>query len=70
MVCIQCKTDGRLAPDEWNEFFEYCEPVWAVPIMAMKGARGTPIVYKRLLGRKEKRGKQPMEDWQPEGREQ
>lgn len=62
-VFVQCKTDGRLPPAEWNGFLDYCAAAGAVPLMASKGRRGEGIRYHRLTGRKEKRGRQPMEEW-------
>ena len=61
VMFVQCKRDGRLATDEWNAFIDYCEKASAVPVMASKEQRC--IVYHLITGRKEKRGKQPMEDW-------
>lgn len=63
-VCVQCKTDGRLDPDEWNCFLAFCEKAGAVPIMARRkdGRRGAE--YFRLTGPKDGRGgPQPMEPW-------
>ena len=61
VVFVQCKRDGRLAPAEWNAFLDYCEIANAVPVLASKATGG--ISYHLITGRKEKRGKQPMEDW-------
>lgn len=58
---IQCKTNGVLSPTEWNAFFDYCEDAGATPILAQKLTRG--IGYHVLTAKKEKRGKQPMEEW-------
>ena len=61
VVFVQCKRDGRLSPDEWNGFLDYCNKASAVPVMASKAQRG--ISYHRLTAKKEKRGRQPMEVW-------
>lgn len=60
-VCVQCKRDGRLPPDEWNKFLDWCWVAGAIPVMASTPGRG--IEYNRLTGRKEHRGRQPMERW-------
>lgn len=60
-VFVQCKRDGRLDPKEWNAFLDYCYEAGAVPVLAEKLARG--IKYHLVIGRKEKRGKQPYQDW-------
>ena len=59
-VFVQCKTDGRLAPLEWNLVWRYCEKVGAIPVLARRD-RG--IRYSVLTGMKVKRGAQPMDDW-------
>lgn len=62
-ICVQCKRDGRLPPDEWNKFLDWCDNGGATPIMASvpKGGRG--IKYDILTGHKVCRGKQPMREW-------
>ena len=60
-VCVQCKRDGRLPPEEWNKFLDWCLVAGAVPVMASTSGRGSE--YNRLTGRKEHRGRQPMERW-------
>lgn len=57
-VLVQCKRNGRLDPDEWNEFIAFCTQAGAVPILAAKIRGG--IDYQRLTGKKEGRGPQPM----------
>ena len=64
-VFVQCKTGGRLAASEWNEFFDFCWSVDAVPVLAETGENGRGIRYHRLLDRKTGRGRQPMEDYEP-----
>lgn len=65
-VAIQCKRDGRLDPDEWNEFWEWCRKGGAIPILASKGPRGSGIIYSRLTSRKDGRGRQPLAPWVPQ----
>lgn len=48
---VQCKSDARFDPDEWNEFYDLCEEVGATPLMAAN-ERGR-IAYFRLLARKD-----------------
>lgn len=64
-VFIQCKTDGRLDTDEWNRFWRYCRSVDAVPVLAMRGAKGRGIRYMLLTGPKERMGVRPMVEWIP-----
>lgn len=66
VVAVQCKRDGRLDPDEWNEFWEWCRKGGAIPILASKGPRGTGIIYRRLTSRKDGRGRQPLALWVPQ----
>ena len=66
VVAVQCKRDGRLDPDEWNEFWEWCRKGGAIPILASKGPRGSGIIYRRLTSRKDGRGRQPWESWTPQ----
>lgn len=68
VVAIQCKRNGRLDPDEWNEFYEWCVRAGASPILASKGPRGCGILYAELLCRKDGRGRQPLGPWSPENR--
>jgi Holliday junction resolvase len=51
VLFVQCKTDGRLDPIEWNEFYDLCIEIGAVPLMA-SNARGK-IVFHQLLDRKD-----------------
>lgn len=64
IVFVQCKRDGRLNPDEWNEFWAYCQRAGALPLLAKVGSNGRGIEYRRLTGRKEGRGRQPYEPWE------
>lgn len=64
-VFIQCKTNGVMGPREWNRFWVYCKSVDAVPVLAMRGARGKGIRYMLLTGPKDGRGRQPMVEWIP-----
>ena len=49
VLFVQCKRNGRLDPDEWNDFWEFCGKAGALPIMAHVGPQGRGISYKRLL---------------------
>jgi len=64
VVCVQCKSDGRLGPEEWNDFWDWCERAGAVPVMAEKGPRGAGVIWRELTGRKGGRGRQPMKEWE------
>jgi len=68
-VAIQCKRDGRLDPDEWNEFWEWCQTGGAVPILAKAGKNGRGIIYAKLTSRKDGRGRQPLAPWEPQRKE-
>lgn len=65
-VLVQCKRNGRLYPDEWNEFLEFCEYAGGTPILASKGPRGGGIIYRKLTSRKGGRGRQPLAPWVPQ----
>lgn len=61
---IQCKRNGRLDPDEWNEFCDWCNLAGIAPILAEKVRSG--IKYHLITGKKDgSKGKQPMRDWEP-----
>ena len=52
---VQCKYDGRLDPEPWNQHFDESLKAGAVAILAWRGWRGNMragIVYKVLVGRK------------------
>lgn len=66
VTCVQCKRDGRLDPDEWNEFWEWCEVAGATPIVAAKAPSRSGIIYRRLTSRKDGRGRQPWVFWTPQ----
>ncbi len=56
---VQCKRSGTLPPAEWNALFDLALPLGAVPLMAVRGLRGTQ--FQRLTGRKDgSRRRQPM----------
>jgi Holliday junction resolvase len=48
---VQCKTNARFDPGEWNEFYSLCLEVGAEPLLAAN-ERGK-IVYFQLLGPKD-----------------
>lgn len=66
IVGVQCKRNGRLYPEEWNKFLDWCEAAGATPVLASKGPRGSGIIYSRLTSRKDGRGRQPLESWTPQ----
>ena len=63
VIFAQCKRDGRLDPDEWNEFYTYCQRAGAVPLLAMAGKGGRGVAYRRLTGYKGREDKRPYEPW-------
>lgn len=66
VVFVQCKRNGVLRPDEWNEFYDLCISVDAEPVMASHKAGRGSLRYERLMGRKEVKGRrQPLDDWSP-----
>lgn len=67
LVCVQAKTNGRLDPEEWNEFFEWCAKGGALPLLAQVGPSRRGIMYHRLTSRKGGGGRQPLAPWVPQG---
>ena len=65
-ICIQCKRNGRLDPEEWNEFWEFCKTAGATPILAQMGPQRKGITFSRLTGRKDGKGRQPLAHWAPQ----
>lgn len=67
-LAVQCKLNGRLDPEEWNELWEFAIAAGAKPVAAMphKVKGRTDIIYYRLAGRKDGRGRQPWEPWTPQ----
>ena len=51
VVFIECKTNGRLDPAEWNELWDLAEAFDVEPVLASRGDR-RPIVYRRLIAPK------------------
>ena len=68
ILCAQCKIDGYIPPDEWNELFEFSATAHGTPLLAMpnKQGRKTGIIYRRLTSRKDGRGRQPLAPWEPD----
>ena len=59
-VFVQCKMHGVLGVAEWNSFYDLCEEVGAMPVLASKEC-GAVALY-AIKGRKDgKGGRQPME---------
>lgn len=65
IVAVQCKRNGRLDPDEWNEFISWTKIADATPVVAQTGPAGRGIIYHRLVSRKDGKGRQPWEHWLP-----
>ena len=62
VVFVQCKRDGVLRPQEWNEFLDYSRGAGAVPLVAFKATRG--IAYRVIKDYKDGSKKsQPWEEW-------
>ena len=68
IACVQCKLDGRVDPDEWNELWEFSRTAGGAPVVAepYKEGRRTGIIYHRITSRKDGRGRQPWESWTPQ----
>lgn len=65
IVGVQCKRNGRLYPEEWNEFVDWCETAGAIPVVAQIGANHRGTVYHLITGRKTGAGRQPWVPWEP-----
>lgn len=67
IAAVQCKLNGRLDPDEWNELWEFAVSAGAKPVVAapQKEGRKTGIIYRRLTSSKDGKGRQPWESWTP-----
>ena len=68
IAAVQCKLDGYIPPDEWNELWEFAVSAGATPVMAepYKEGRKTGIIYRRLTSRKDGGGRQPWAYWTPQ----
>ena len=68
VLCVQCKLDGYIPPDEWNELLEFSATARGTPLLARpnKQGRKTGIIYSRLTSRKDGRGRQPLAPWVPQ----
>ena len=64
-VFVQCKTNGVMGPSEWNEFYDMCRSVDAIPVLAMRGKGNRGIRYMLLTDKKVPRRRQPMVEWVP-----
>lgn len=51
VLWVECKTNGRLDPGEWNELYDLAMKYGGTPILASKPVRGG-LAYHRLLDRK------------------
>lgn len=71
VALVQCKTNGRLDPGEWDALYELAEALCASPVLAFSEEYGKTrrIRFLELQGRK-KRGKrmnlQDVEEWNPQ----
>jgi Holliday junction resolvase len=61
-LVVQCKRNGRLDPDEWNELFLFAVDAGAVPILATDKRGG--VIWERLTGMKSGGKKQPKEPFE------
>lgn len=67
VAAVQCKRNGRLDPDEWNEFYDWCAKGGATPVLAQVGGGGRGIMFSMLTRRKDGiRGRQPLASWTPQ----
>lgn len=68
ILCVQCKLDGYIRPDEWNKLLEWSKAAGGVALLAQphKEGRKTGIIYHRLTSRKDGRGRQPLAPWEPQ----
>lgn len=62
VLLVQCKSNGRLDPGDWNGLHEVAQRVGAVALLAHRPAPGK-VVYWRLTGPKVTRGRAPYEEW-------
>ena len=53
ILFVQCKTDGRLPPAEWNALFDTCVEYGAVPVLAYRDKK-QKLKYKHLIRRKQR----------------
>lgn len=65
LVLVQCKLNGRLDPDEWNELRDMADATGGDPVLAQPGPRRRGTIFNRLTSRKDGRGRQPLGDWSP-----
>lgn len=68
IVLVQCKLDGYIRPDEWNELWEFAACAGGTPILAkpIRQGRKCAIIYRRLTSRKGGKGRQPLAPWEPQ----
>lgn len=64
-VFVQCKTNMRVDPEEWNEFLGLCRSVGATPVIAGRGKNGRGIRYMLVTDWKVPHRRQPMTEWNP-----
>lgn len=55
---VQVKRSGTLPPAQWNRLYDLAQMIDAIPVLAEK-LPGRPIRYYRLIGRKDRPGRQP-----------
>jgi len=62
LLFIQCKSDGKISPAEWDRLWEVAGWVGAIPLLAANGPRGHGVTYTRLLAPKRRGARtQPCE---------
>lgn len=67
VIFVQCKRNGDLGVDGWNDLFNLAASVGAVPLLAETGTTRGHILYWRLLERKDGRKRpQPRGAFLPE----
>lgn len=52
LLFIQCKSNGKIAPAEWDRVVEVSAWVGAIPLLAANGPRGRGVLFTRLLAPK------------------
>jgi len=56
---IECKIGGRLDTEDWNSFYDMCQELGVVPILAWQKKFPCIISMRRLTGRKTGRNGDP-----------
>lgn len=64
ILLVQCKTDGRLDPGEWNALYRATAEIHGIAILADRPKRGM-IRYRELTGTKHRRAREGNQAWRP-----